>query len=116
LFIPFAFFVGVLPVSVTLSEHIKSALNVSRQDQWANTVWWNWFGSWIICAGPFGRWIVGTAIGYMLIENNRIKEIPVPHGYLIEEPHLQVIITAGVALLLSVFAIVSGTAYINHSI
>ncbi|KAF9563931.1 hypothetical protein CPC08DRAFT_734637 [Agrocybe pediades] len=98
------FVICVLPIVKTLFEHIQLAITVSRGDDWANRVWWEWYGSWILCGGPFGRWIVGIVLGYIVMENSRASEGRVPPGFLVEEPHLWVVLTAGFALLFSTFA------------
>ncbi|KAF8159599.1 DHHC palmitoyltransferase-domain-containing protein [Crassisporium funariophilum] len=103
--VPIAFAIGILPVTKILHGHIIQALLVSKEDEWANRIWWNWLGSWIVCAGPFGRWIVGTLLGFVRLREVRRPRNPTSHGYLIEEPHLRVIITSILALLLSVFAL-----------
>ncbi|KAF8967677.1 DHHC palmitoyltransferase-domain-containing protein [Flammula alnicola] len=111
--VPLAFSIAVFPVSKILVGHVISALNVSKQDEWANRIWWNWSGSWILCAGPFGRWIAGTILGFMILSRDRQREKDILPGYLIEEPHLRVTLTAGFALLLSVFAFVLAIIFIR---
>lgn len=93
-----------------LGHHILVALDVSRKDDWVNKVWWNWSGSWIICAGPFGRWFIGILLGFVKFRDNRPRmgSPAASPGYLIEEPHIRVFVTAILALLLSTFALVSG--------
>ncbi|KAF4611186.1 hypothetical protein D9613_006907 [Agrocybe pediades] len=105
LLVPVTFIICVLPIVKTLSDHIQLAITISRGDDWANRVWWQWYGSWILCAGPFGRWIVGLVLGYIVMENSRASEDRVPPGFLVEEPHLRVVLTAGFALLFSTFAV-----------
>ncbi|KIM44560.1 hypothetical protein M413DRAFT_67687 [Hebeloma cylindrosporum] len=102
--VPSTFLVAVLPVAQILVKHIILALHVSKRDPWAAKTWWDWPGSWILCAGPFGRWIVGAILGFRLLSQNREQSQSPQLGYLIEQPHLRVVITAGFALLLSVFA------------
>jgi len=88
-------------------RHVLRALEVSRQDAWANEVWWNWTGSWVVCAGPFGRWVVGAVLGFIIMDHNRVRDEHPALGYLIEEPNLSVVLTAAFAFLLSLFALVS---------
>lgn len=104
--LPVTFLIAVLPIGRILIVNALLALEASKQNEWVNQVWWDWWGSWIICAGPFGRWIVGTIFGYILLKENHRRESPTLHGHLVEEPHLRVFITAGIVLLLSVFSVV----------
>ncbi|KAH9479510.1 hypothetical protein JR316_0008104 [Psilocybe cubensis] len=103
--VPLAFLVGVLPIAKILIGHIRMALVMSKEDEWASYMWWNWWGSWLFCAGPFGRWIIGTILGYMVIKGKRQQPLPGYPGQLIEEPHLRVLMTAFFAALLSIFAV-----------
>ncbi|KAF9480499.1 hypothetical protein BDN70DRAFT_607636 [Pholiota conissans] len=105
--LPVAFTVAALPIFKILLVHISSALDTSRRNEWANQIWWDWPGSWILCAGPFGRWVVGTILGFVIIKIDRQKsrEDLLEPGYLIEEPHLRLILTVGFAMLLSLFTI-----------
>jgi len=96
--------VAVLPVAQILARHIILALDASKQDEWVARIWWDWPGSWVVCAGPFGRWIVGAILGFWMLDQQRERRDPLPPGHLIEQPHLRVIITAGFSFLLSVFA------------
>jgi hypothetical protein len=59
------------------------------------------------CAGPWGRWFVGTLLGVVKLRDNRPRMTSSP-GYVIEEPHIRVIVSATLASLLSMFALVSG--------
>ena len=102
------FAISILPIAGVLRRHILLALDVSQQDDWANRVWWNWFGSWIFCAGPLGRWFVGILLGVVKLRDSRPR-LTYP-GYLIEEPHIRVIVTATLAFLLSMFALVRDIA------
>ncbi|PPQ79066.1 hypothetical protein CVT26_003971, partial [Gymnopilus dilepis] len=102
--LPITFCVAVFPVAKTLTGHVFLALKTSQESQWTNEVWWNWWGSWIICAGPFGRWIVGTLLGYALIQRNSCEGQS--SGCLIEEPHLRVITTAAIVFLLALFSVI----------
>jgi palmitoyltransferase len=104
---PLTFVISISPIVGVLRHQIPLALDISRQDDWANKVWWNWSGSWILCAGPWGRWFVGFLLGVVKLRHNRPHLASSP-GYLIEEPHIRVILTITLALLLSIFALVSG--------
>lgn len=114
--LPITFAIAVLPVFHILLSHIVLALEVSRQSEWANRIWWSWPGSWVLCAGPFGRWIVGTILGFAILRNNRQESRRDLPGYLIEEPHLRVVLTAGFVMLLSFFTIVGQLRFIFFSI
>lgn len=104
--VPLTFLVATLPIGQVLLGHVMCALKASKDDKWASYVWWNWWGSWILCAGPFGRWIVGTILGYAVIKGTNESPSPTLPGQLIEEPHLRVLITAFFVSLLSIFAVV----------
>lgn len=105
--LPVTFTLAVSPVFRILCSHITVALDTSRNNEWANRVWWDWAGSWVICSGPAGRWPVGVILGFVVIENDRPRDQKVLPGYLIEEPHLSVFATAAIVLFLSCFCLVS---------
>ncbi|KAF9054447.1 DHHC palmitoyltransferase-domain-containing protein [Panaeolus papilionaceus] len=113
LLVPLAYIVAVLPVVGTLKRHMWHAFEVSRQDPWAQESWWDWPGSWIIIAGPPGRWIIGTVIGYILLNSQR-STLPVGHGRLLELPYLRVILTAALAFIFSVFALILAFFYLRR--
>ncbi|KDR80592.1 hypothetical protein GALMADRAFT_222187 [Galerina marginata CBS 339.88] len=104
--VPFTFVIAILPVTRILAAHVLLAVRVSSEDEWATTMWWSWWGSWILCAGPFGRWVVGAILGYIAMKDEHHQDSPTLPGHLIEEPHLRVILTAGFGCLLSIFAVV----------
>lgn len=105
--LPVTFALAISPVFRILCSHIILALDVSRKNEWANRVWWDWIGSWVVCCGPVGRWPVGAILGFVIIGNNRPRDREIIPGYLIEEPHLSVFATAVIVLFLSCFCIVS---------
>ena len=105
--LPVTFTLAVSPVFRILCSHTLVALDTSRNNEWANRVWWDWAGSWVICSGPVGRWPVGVILGFVVIENDRPRDQKVLPGHLIEEPHLSVFVTAAIVLFLSCFCIVS---------
>lgn len=58
--VPVTFHLAILPIAQILVSHTILALHISKRDTWAAKIWRDWPGSWILCASPFGRWIVGT--------------------------------------------------------
>ncbi|KAF5316457.1 hypothetical protein D9619_006340 [Psilocybe cf. subviscida] len=95
--VPLAFTVAIWPFADTLMDHISSALYASYYSAWANEVWWDRTASWILCAGPLGRWVIGTILGYVVLAQQRARapnDVRVP-GDLIEEPHLRIALIAG---------------------
>jgi len=99
---PVAFAVSVSPILGRVLAHVSLAISTSSDDPWSRR-WWDWPGSWIIIAGPFGRWVVGIVLGFWILRSER-KTHQYP-GSMIEEPHMRLVIVAGLAFLLSVFAI-----------
>ncbi|EFI27369.1 hypothetical protein CC1G_14842 [Coprinopsis cinerea okayama7 len=74
LLFPVVFFVGVAPVAETLMGHVDSALLVSYMDPFLQKYWWDRPYSWVILAGPFGRYIVGIVLGYAKLNGERRGE------------------------------------------
>lgn len=102
---PVAFAVAVLPIVHTLYLQFVLAINVSRADPWTNEIWWDWFGSWILCAGPLGRWPVGAFFGFRILWSMDHGDVPPYPGQSIDQPHLRIIGTCMIAFLLSAFAL-----------
>ncbi|KAF8871063.1 DHHC palmitoyltransferase-domain-containing protein [Gymnopilus junonius] len=50
--LPVTFLVAIFPICRILITHALLALKTSHQNTWANEVWWDWWGSWVVCAGP----------------------------------------------------------------
>jgi palmitoyltransferase len=98
---PVAYSVSMIPVYQTLMRHMSLALTVSHHDAWANEVWWNWYGSWIFCGGPFGRWIFGMALGFRILKAQRKADLP-----LMEQPNLRLFIICALGLIFSLFTLV----------
>lgn len=105
--VPVATLVAISPLIRTLFSHVLLALDISKTDEWATRIWWNWPGSWILCSGPLGRWPIAAILGYVVIGNKRQRDREILPGYLVEEPHLRIFVVTVVALLLSCFSIVS---------
>lgn len=102
---PVAFAVAVLPIVHTLYLQFVLAISVSRADPWTNEIWWDWIGSWILCAGPLGRWPVGAFLGFRILWSMDHGDVPPYPGQSIDQPHLRIIGTCMIAFLLSAFAL-----------
>jgi len=85
-------------------NNILLALAVSQADPWAKQMWWDWLGSWVFIGGPFGRWAVGTILGYRLLKTNSRDSNQQFPGCILEMPHLRILIVAGLGSMLSLFA------------
>lgn len=109
---PVAFVIAVLPIFGRLVSHLSLALSTSRADPWSRR-WWDWRGSWVVF-GPFGRWIIGTILGFRILQSDRNSEVY--PGHFIEEPHARLILVVGFALLLSLLAIVSRCSPSSNSV
>lgn len=103
---PVAFYIAVWPIFGHLASHMNIALQTSRADPWSRR-WWDWPGSWVLVAGPFGRWIIGTILGFQVLRSGRNESDSYP-GHFIEKPHMRIVTVVGLGLLLSLFAVVSG--------
>lgn len=103
---PVAFAVAVLPIVHTLYLQFVLAISVSRADPWTNEIWWDRFGSWILCAGPLGRWPVGAFFGFRILWSID-RDVPPYPGQSIDQPHLRITGTCMIAFLLSAFALVN---------
>jgi hypothetical protein len=111
--VPLTVTVAVWPFADILMDHITTALYASYYSKWANEVWWDRTASWVLCAGPFGRWIVGTILGYVVLAQQRARassDIRLP-GDMIEEPHLRIALIMGFPFLVSCFTLVSRCVY-----
>lgn len=97
------FAVGVAPIAGTLISHISKAMLVSYLDANDRANWWDWPWSWIICCGPFGRYIIGAILGFRILKRERAPDVPREAGDLITQPYLRVVATAFPLLLLAVF-------------
>ena len=104
---PVTLLIAVTPIMHILAGHIAMALTVSRADPWAKRVWWDWWGSWIFIGGPFGRFLIGSVLGFRLIESSRPEDRVRYPGQTIQEPHLTIVFVAGMGLVLSLFSMVS---------
>ncbi|KAG2011662.1 palmitoyltransferase PFA4 [Coprinopsis cinerea AmutBmut pab1-1] len=105
LLFPVVFFVGVAPVAQTLMGHVDSALLVSYMDPFLQKYWWDRPYSWVILAGPFGRYIVGIVLGYAKLNGERRGEVRAYAGQWIEEPFLRVVFACALLLLLATFSL-----------
>ncbi|KIM90581.1 hypothetical protein PILCRDRAFT_812340 [Piloderma croceum F 1598] len=101
---PVTFFIAVLPILRQMANHIRLALSVSQADPWTKRVWWNWLGSWVFVGGPFGRWAVGTILGFRVLKSNRHEIEEHFPGSIVEQPHLRTIVVAGFGSMLCLFA------------
>lgn len=106
---PVTFLIAVLPILRQMANHIRLALSVSQADPWTKRVWWNWFGSWVFVGGPFGRWAVGTILGFRILKSNRHEIDEHFPGSIVEQPHLRIIVVAGFGSMLCLFAMVIPT-------
>lgn len=104
---PITFTIAVSPIIRTLIRHITTSLAVSRADAWAKRVWWDWFGSWIFIGGPFGRYVIGSILGFRITQSNRSDDFPSYPGQVVQEPHMTIVVVTGMGLVLSIFSMVS---------
>ncbi|KAH7885865.1 zf-DHHC-domain-containing protein [Phlebopus sp. FC_14] len=100
---PLAFVVGAAPVARILLRHAASAYRSSRADGWAQALWWDWPGSWFLFAGPLGRPIFGTLLGYSILQAN--QDLSWLSGQTIQQPCLHIALVAGLAFLMSIFTL-----------
>ncbi|KZP21075.1 hypothetical protein FIBSPDRAFT_826201 [Athelia psychrophila] len=103
---PITFTIAVSPIIRTLIRHITTSLAVSRADAWAKRVWWDWFGSWIFIGGPFGRYVIGSILGFRITQSNRSDDFPSYPGQVVQEPHMTIVVVTGMGLVLSIFSMV----------
>jgi hypothetical protein len=103
---PTTLFIAVLPVLRPMANHIRLALSVSQADPWTRRVWWDWLGSWVFVGGPFGRWVIGTILGFRILKANLNELDPKSPGCIVEQPHLRIIVVAGFGSMLCLFAMV----------
>jgi len=103
--IPFAVCSLVYPIFSILRHQSSLALHSSQTDPWAQGIWWNKWFSWMALGGPPGRWIVGTAIGYLVLDS---KSCGQRVGCIIQDPHLIVLVTAAYGFLFGIFSLALG--------
>ncbi|KAJ3508970.1 hypothetical protein NMY22_g16448 [Coprinellus aureogranulatus] len=101
---PLTFAVVTFPVRHILYSHILLALETSQSTPLIKRYWWDWPGSWVIIAGPPGRWIVGTILGFVWLGLQRDNEAPWYTGKLVEGPHFRIISLFGIFLVFALFA------------
>jgi hypothetical protein len=106
-FTPITFLILVYPVSSLLSSQATVLLHASQADAWAHRVWWDRWLSWLALGGPPGRYIIGTALGYWVLDKSLYTDCGERLGCLIQKPHLCVMVTAVYASGLSIFALVT---------
>ncbi|KIJ55263.1 hypothetical protein M422DRAFT_63391 [Sphaerobolus stellatus SS14] len=94
------------PILPLLSSQASLALEESYNSSWAHWVWWEKWYSWIAVAGPPGRWIVGTVIGYWLLDAEQCDSL----GCMLQNPHARVLLTVIFALILAIFSLGLGLA------
>ncbi|KAF9531723.1 DHHC palmitoyltransferase-domain-containing protein [Crepidotus variabilis] len=99
------FIVGVMPIASKLLDQISLALLVSRTDEWAKETWWNWTPAWIFFGGPFGRYFIGTAIGYRILKEAR-DNLDSTNNQIINQPHFRVVVIVGLTSIFAIFALV----------
>lgn len=101
----FTILILVLPVAPLLWKHATVAWYTSLSDPWAYGIWWNRWYSWILVAGPLGRWPVGIGLGFRILqEDNQWDNWRM--GSMINEPNLTVFVMVQVAILLACFMMV----------
>jgi hypothetical protein len=105
---PLAFTLAVFPIIQPLSRHVLLALNLSRSDNWARNMWWDWWGSWIFIGGPLGRWIIGIVIGFWIRRGRRGIE---GGGVMVEKGYGRLVGVVAAAMLFSLFSGVSTTSW-----
>lgn len=105
---PLAFSVAIAPIRHVLLSHIYQALRESQNNTMTKRYWWDWPGSWVVIGGPPGRWIVGTILGFWLIQMERVPGARSSYPrQIIEEPHFRVVAIAFLCAAIAVFSAVS---------
>ncbi|KAF8508889.1 DHHC palmitoyltransferase-domain-containing protein [Gautieria morchelliformis] len=102
---PVTFLLLAYPLSSLLSSQATVSLHASQADAWAHRVWWDRWLSWLALGGPPGRYIIGTALGYWVLDSSLFTDCGERLGCLIQNPHLRVMVTAVYASGLSIFAL-----------
>lgn len=97
----------IVPISHIIWQHAMNALRVSLGSELARRYWWDRWYSWVLVAGPLGRWPVGAAFGYHLLAAQRAPSSPWHIGYMIREPNLTLFLIVLAALGLALFTSVS---------
>ncbi|KAF8573589.1 hypothetical protein K439DRAFT_947892 [Ramaria rubella] len=105
---PVTFSVLTYPIVSLLLSQVILALDASQANSWAHRVWWDRWISWLALGGPPGRWAVGTALGYWVLDPELYTGCGRQFGCLIQEPHLSVAVTVVYASVLSVFTLALG--------
>ncbi|PVG04500.1 hypothetical protein CPB86DRAFT_1022 [Serendipita vermifera] len=112
----FLFLTGVSSLTIFLLSsvvirpvwgHVNEALRVSYANDYANDMWWHRWYSWVLVAGPFGRWPVGVAYGYILLARQSQPSLFDSPGSLIIEPSITLYMVLLVANALSLFTLAS---------
>ncbi|KAF5362521.1 hypothetical protein D9756_002452 [Leucocoprinus leucothites] len=101
---PFAFFVGVSPVTKQLWYQLIDAFNTSRGNASIQRVWWSKSYSWAF-GGPIGRYLIGTGLGIRVLREQMVTGGQASNS-LLDVPHFRTIFMTVVGLVTSLFSLI----------
>lgn len=104
---PVTLFVLTYPLVSLLSSQAAVSLRASQADAWAHRVWWDRRISWLALGGPPGRYLVGTVLGYWVLDYSQYPDCGRRLGCLILIPHPSFMLTVVYASSLSLFTLVN---------
>lgn len=95
--------INLAPVSSFLWLNFEQAHRISRSDPIIRKNWWDWKGSWFVCAGPIGRYARGLCLGYRILAVHQNQQIGLCS---IEKASFSNFFLAVLSLALAVFTLV----------
>jgi palmitoyltransferase len=94
---------NLAPISSPLWSHFRQAYRISWTSPAIRKNWWNWKGSWFVCAGPVGRYARGIYLGYRVLAEQQQE---FNNACYFEQAHLSSFVAASVAVILAIFTLV----------
>lgn len=99
--------VMVTPVIRPIFDGAQAMYAISRANPRCKRLWWDWWGSYVVFGGPGGRWVLGTALGYLVTEDETPSNPRhCRYGTPFMKPTLSATLTVVAALCLAGFCLV----------
>ena len=83
-----------------------NALDTSLKSEITRDWWWDRWYSWVLVAGPIGRWPVGICFGYRILAAQDDRPPDEHMGSVIKDPSLTLFLLIQIALGLALFTAV----------
>lgn len=100
---PLLVLVALGPIYPNPWDRLQQAHDASINDATIRHDWWDWKGSWLVCAGPIGRYVRGVYLGYRLLSNGALGDQDTCY---FSRSIFSAVLTAAFAILLALFSVV----------